>query len=191
MSDTPRYARVQATMGRAGWSRHAAHTAKLGGLTGHGASQAKALEHLGSLITEACGRGDTSRAGGDAVAFKWDAANRQLWIAVPDVLHGGATEYAVDCSGDVPANPHGGGSRAGMARDAWRDAVGMADLPDRPSLPVMPAEVREMLSSASDALTGLGRYAGNLSEAESEAQSALADLADYVSAQFAPSELAR
>jgi hypothetical protein len=55
----------------------------------------------------------------------------------------------------------------------------------------MPDEVREMLSTAADALTGLGRFGDNLTEAEAGAQSALADLADYVSAQFAPSELDR
>lgn len=185
-TDTPRYARVQATMGREGWRRDALHTARLGGLTGRGTSQAAALADLASLISDACQRGDTSHAGGDAVTFKYDADNARLWIAVPDVLHGGATEYAVDCSGDIPANPHGGGSRAGMARHAWRDAVGMADLPDRPArqLPAMPAEVREMLTRADDAA-----HAWDLDTDAMRA--ALADLADYVSAQFAPSELAR
>jgi len=189
MTEAPKYARVQATMGRAGYSRHAAHTATLGALQGHGASQAKALEHLASLIVEACQRGASVPV--DGVTFAYDADNSNLWIAVPDVLHGGASEYVVDCSGDVPANPHGGGSRTGMARDAFAHCVGMAPLPDRAALPAMPAEVREMLSTAADALTALGRFGDNLTEAETGAQRALADLADYVSAQYAASELDR
>lgn len=189
MTDTQRYARVPATMGREGWHRDAPHTATLGALTGRGTSQAGALADLGSLIIAACQRGASVPV--DGVTFAYDADNANLWIAVPDVLHGGASEYVVDCSGDVPANPHGGGSRTGMARDAFATAVGMAPLPDRAApkpLPQMPAEVREMLSTAADALTALGRFGDNLTECELAARASLADLADYVSGQYAPSQ---
>ena len=192
MTDTQKHARVPATMGREGWRRNALHTATAGGLTGRGTSQAKALDDLARLISEACQRG-AYRAGADGVTFAYDADNANLWVAVPDVLHGGATEYVVDCSGQAPANPHGGGSRTGTARDAFTHSVGMAPLADRAApraLPVMPAEVREMLDKAAGALFALQRYT-HQSETETAMRDALSDLADYVSGQFAPSELAR
>ena len=187
MSDAPRYARVQATMGTEGWGRHAPHTATVGTLTGRGSSQAAALADLGRLITGACQR-DAS----DAVKFAYDADNGQLWVAVPDVMHDGYRGYAVDVSGDQPAGARLCVNGSGPARDAWSHAVGMAELPGRApagQLPQMPDEVRAMLARADDALTALGRYGDNLTEAERDAQSALADLAAHVSAQYAAGEL--
>lgn len=87
--DTTRFARVRATMGRAGWSRHAAHTATAGTVQGTGSSQVLALADLAGQLTEAAGRGQQ-----DPV-FAWDKANAVLWVAVPDVMHGGHRQYAV------------------------------------------------------------------------------------------------
>jgi hypothetical protein len=192
---TQRYARVPATVDLAGWQRHAGYKATAGGLEARASSQAGALAELGDLITQACQRAGGQLADGryDGVTFRYDADNRMLWVAVPDVAHGGHHAYTVRLTADGrPYAPHGGHSGTAAARDALADAVGIAPVPEQaPKLPAMPDEVREMLSTAADALTALGRFGGNLTEAEAGAQSALADLADYVSAQFAVSELDR
>lgn len=188
MTDAQRYARVEATMGREGWRRDALHTATISTLTGRGTSQAKALADLGRLITEACKR-DLS----DGVKFAYDADNANLWVAVPDIMHDGYRGYAVDCSGQAPAGARLCVNGTGPAREAWTHAVGMAPLADRAApraLPVMPAEVREMLDKAAGALFALQRYT-HQGETETAMRDALSDLADYVSGQFAPSELAR
>jgi hypothetical protein len=179
-------------MGRAGWQRDAAHTATLGTLQGRGSSQAKALEDLARLITEAAGR-DSS----DAVSVAWDADNRGLWVAVPDVMHGGHDEFMLTFRADgSPVRVRRVAAGVSPARDAFAGCAGFApvtdqrSLSDAPKLPPMPAEVTEMLDRASDALTAYGRYASH-TEAETGARDALADLADYVSAQYAPAELDR
>lgn len=183
--DTTGYARVAATLGRAGWQRDALHTATLGALQGRGTSKAKALADLGRLITEAAQRGDGQA---DRVSFAFDAANRQLWVAVPDVLHGGHDAYAVDVSGEVPVHGRSTSSGVAAAADAFTRCEGMtpvtADRPTARELPAMPAEVRDMLAKADDAA-----HAWDLDTDAMRA--ALADLMDYVSGQFAPSELDR
>lgn len=186
--ERPRYARVQATMGRESWRRNARHTAKLGGLTGYGTSQAAALADLAGKITAAVKRPESQP---DGVTFWHDAANGMLWVAVPDVLNGGADEYAVDLAGGYPSNPRRTGWTAYPARDALGSAVGMAPLAHDHQLPPMPAEVREMLSRAEDARAWLAGYPGRESATEAELANALSDLADYVSGLYAPSELSR
>jgi hypothetical protein len=89
MSEAPRYARVPATMGRAGWARCADHTADAGQVTGRGASQAKALDNLGSQLTAMAARARTEPA------FWWDADNHGLHIVVPDAVTGDSVAYMV------------------------------------------------------------------------------------------------
>ena len=186
MTEAQKFARVAVTMGRTGWGRHAGHSATVGALTGRGTSVAGALADLGRLITLACER-DAS----DAVSFAWDAENGGLWVAVPDVLHGGHTEHMMTFRADgspVRARIMSGGS--GAARDAFATCQGFAPVTDQPgqqhaprALPAMPAEVREMLSDAADALSP---------EADDDSTfEALRVLADYVSGLYAPSELTR
>jgi hypothetical protein len=187
MTEAQKFARVAVTMGRTGWGRHAGHSATVGTLTGRGTSVAGALADLGRLITLACER-DAS----DAVSFAWDDENGGLWVAVPDVLHGGHTEHMVsfrpDGSPFRARSLMSSGSKP--ARDAFADCAGFAAVTDQAgqqhaprALPAMPAEVREMLSDAADALSP---------EADDDSTyEALRQLADYVSGQYAPSELTR
>lgn len=119
MTDTTRYARVRAIMGRASWHRNAPHTATAGTLQGTGTSQAAALDDLGSQLAAAC-----ERDAGEP-SFAWDAANGNLWVAVPDVIHGGHRAYVVHMDGDTPRL--GSGVSAGNAdvADAFKSWAGI------------------------------------------------------------------
>lgn len=99
MTET-RLAKVRAAMGRAGWQRTAPHTATAGRVTGRGPSQQAALDDLGAKLAAACERD----AGSDGKpSFAWDADNECLWVAVPDVMHGGHTAYIVNMRHGNPA----------------------------------------------------------------------------------------
>jgi hypothetical protein len=120
----PRYARVPAETGRAGWQRDAEHTATAGALQGRGTSQAGALAALGEALAAMASRAS------DAPMFGWDAPNRTLWVAVPDAHHGGSVHYIVHF--DESGNPSVSGSTTldrSPAREAWQSSEGITRLP--------------------------------------------------------------
>jgi hypothetical protein len=96
MSGAPRYARVRAALGRAGWARTADHTATVGMVTGRGTSDAAALADLGSLLEAMAGRAN------ELPSLWWDESGRTLWVAVGNPLTGDHDAVTVDMSGDVP-----------------------------------------------------------------------------------------
>jgi hypothetical protein len=120
MAESQRYARVPAETGRASWRKDAGHTATVGRVQGQGASQAKALDNLASLLTQAAGREAT-----DSPSAWWDEANAVLWVAVPDVMHGGHTSFNIRMTGSGPVI--GGGSEGGTApaSEAFATSAGM------------------------------------------------------------------
>jgi hypothetical protein len=122
-----RYARVPAEMSRESWRRDAGHVAECGALAGRGTSAAAALDDLGRQLAAAAARGAE-----DSPSVRWDAANRSLWVSVPDVLHGGYTDIAVhfDAAG-APCRWYGGSSGGGPARTAHAGAAGMSEVPGR------------------------------------------------------------
>lgn len=119
MTDQQRYARVPATVRAASWHKHADQLAEAGQLTGRGASQAAALADLGSQLAAMAGRAH------EAPAFWWDAANRVLWVTVPDAVSGGCTAYPVHFDGEVPTTSGGVSSYAAPAAVAMAQSVGI------------------------------------------------------------------
>lgn len=119
MTDQQRYARIPATVRAASWHKNADVLAEAGQLTGRGTSQAAALADLGSQLAAMASRAQ------EAPAFWWDAANRVLWVTVPDAVHGGCTAYPVHMDGEVPTTSGGVSSYAAGATVAMAASVGI------------------------------------------------------------------
>lgn len=125
-STPPRYARVPATMGHGPWSGKSGHTATAGAVQGRGTSESKALADLGALLAAAASR-DAS-----AEPSFWADENGGLWVAVPDVMHGGFRSYRVSgvtVASDASAKMTGSGT--GDASEAYTSAAGMRKIPPR------------------------------------------------------------
>jgi hypothetical protein len=120
-----RYARVPATMGHESWSDKSGHTTTVGTVQGRGTSAAKALADLGDLLAAA------SRDESAEPSF-WADENGGLWVAVPDVMHGGFRDYRVSgvtVAADATVKVTGSGS--GDASEAYTSAAGMRKIPPR------------------------------------------------------------
>lgn len=128
MTDQQRYARVPAEVRPASWHKSADTLAEAGQLTGRGTSQAAALSDLGSQLAAMAGRAH------EAPAFWWDAANRVLWVTVPEAVQGGCTAYPVHLAGEVPTTSSGVSSYAAPAATAMARSVGI--VPVGPPAPV-------------------------------------------------------
>lgn len=121
MSETQRYARVPAELGRAGWRRDAPHTAECGSVRGSGKSVAAALADLGSQLET------IAKAARTDPTFWHDADNGLLTVAVPQADGESWVSYTVRLgqeSGPVLATgtTHGGGD----VREAYANAIGYA-----------------------------------------------------------------
>jgi hypothetical protein len=113
-------------MGRESWSSESGHTATVGAVQGRGATAARALDDLGARLTAAASR-DAS-----AEPSFWADDNGGLWVAVPDVMHGGFRGYRV--SGVTVADNAAAKmteSSKGDASEAYASAAGMRKIPPR------------------------------------------------------------
>ena len=119
MSEARRYARVPATLGRAGWQRSAEHTAEAGNVKAWGKSAASALDALGEALGAMADRAH------EPASVWWDAANRSLWIAYPDAAGGGYRAVRVHMLAGEPGRVYAGMSGSGPASEAFANAEGM------------------------------------------------------------------
>ena len=122
MADQQRYARVPATVRPASWHKNAPMVAEAGQLAGQGTNIAAALADLGSQLAAMASRAQ------EAPAFWWDAANRVLWVTVPDAVSGGCTAYPVHFDGEVPTASGGVSSYAASAAVAMARSVGIVPI---------------------------------------------------------------
>lgn len=123
MSDAQRHARVPAEMSRDGWARSAGHVATAGGVTGRGKSAAAALDDLAAALGAMAGRA------AEEPTFWWDADNRALHVAVPDVRDGGHSAYIVMMTDTGPYASMCKSAGCAPASEALTSATGMERVP--------------------------------------------------------------
>ena len=88
MSESQRYARIPAELGRAGWQRDSAHVATVGGVQGRGTSVQAALDDVSGHLAEMAGRANGQPA-------FWSDDQGGLWVVIPDMRDGGSISYRV------------------------------------------------------------------------------------------------
>lgn len=134
MTNVMKPVKVQAVITRHGAGTRMRYTATAGTLTATAATQTTALSWLGELITRAL-----ERDAAEQLQFAWDPANEMLWVAVPDVVHGGHRQYALRWMGTRFTIALGAGSydERVPAADAFTGFAGVDPvLPARRTSPV-------------------------------------------------------